>query len=83
MDLAECIARSLAIDRANRAPDRLTGKPVEQIGETWQSYHREALQVLDDYGRAGNVQTAVMASEIESARLQLAAIGEPADASNH
>ena len=83
MDLAECIARSLAIDRANRAPDRLTGKPVEQIGETWQSYHRQALQVLDDYGRTGHVQTAIMASEIESARAQLASKGEPPDPFNH
>lgn len=72
MDLAECVARVLAIEGTCRAHDRFYAKPVGQERETWRSYYQQALEIIDGYGRESPVHSQAMLRQIDLAREQLA-----------
>jgi hypothetical protein len=71
MDLAECVARSMAVQEACNAPDRDQILPPGRTGETWREHLSEALRLLDEYGRTAPSLTPAMAMEVQRAQEQL------------
>lgn len=71
MDLAECMARALAVEGACLAANRHSTPPPGRLRETWPDYYFEACEILDRLGN-GDVRTPALMDEIESARAQLA-----------